>query len=462
MGSGNGEHYEPHSPSLGIPCPVVARIHVLYGHSYFYRLCDPAAGRGLATGDIRVVNMNKETGATETAPPMPLAGTRVIDISNFLAAPLASMFLSDFGADVIKVERPGTGDEVRRWGEVKNGVGLYYKAVNRNKKSVTADLRTPMGVEVVKRLVKDADILVENYRPGTLEKWGLSPEMLHEINPGLIVLRVTGFGQNGPNHKRPGFGTIAEAYAGYVYISGESSGPPLLPGFGLADSTTGLMGAYLASIALHEKRRSGRGQVIDLALYETLLTLLGPQVVNYDQLGIIQERAGSRLPFTAPRNIYRTRDGKFISVGGSAQSIFERICTALEIPDLPKDPRFIDNRARLKNVDALDAALQAAISRFDRADLMRSFVELEAAISPVNNVQDVMHDEHIASRENIVSLPDEELGAPLRMQNVVGKLSRTPGEIRHTGPRIGQHNREVLVGQLGFSEEELTRNGIEL
>jgi crotonobetainyl-CoA:carnitine CoA-transferase CaiB-like acyl-CoA transferase len=201
--------------------------------------------------------------------------------------------------------------------------------------------------------------------------------------------------------------------------------------------------------------------VIDLALYETLLTLLGPQVVNYDQLGIIQERAGSRLPFTAPRNIYRTRDGKFISVGGSAQSIFERICTALEIPELPRDARFADNRARLKNVDALDEALQAAISRFDRDELMRRFVALEAAISPVNNVEDVLRDEHVAARENIVSLPDDELGAPLRMQNVVGKLSRTPGTIRHTGPRLGQHNREVLIDQLGFTEEDLVRHDID-
>lgn len=393
---------------------------------------------------------------------MALAGTTVVDISNFLAAPLASMFLADFGADVIKVERPGAGDEVRRWGEVKNGVGLYYKAVNRGKKSVTADLRTPFGVDVVKRLVARADILVENYRTGTLEKWGLAPEVLMEINPGLIVLRVTGYGQTGPNSKRPGFGTIAEAYAGYVYISGEPQGPPLLPGFGLADSTTGLMAAYLASIALHEKRRSGRGQVIDLALYETLLTLLGPQVVNYDQLGIIQERAGSRLPFTAPRNIYRTRDGKFISVGGSAQSIFERICQALEIPQLPRDPRFADNRARLKNVDALDEALQQAIARFDRDQLMQRFVELEAAISPVNNVEDVINDEHVRSRGNIVALHDDELGGPLRMQNVVGKLSRTPGAIRHTGPRLGEHNREVLVDLLGFTPAELESQGIDL
>jgi crotonobetainyl-CoA:carnitine CoA-transferase CaiB-like acyl-CoA transferase len=392
---------------------------------------------------------------------MPLAGTKIVDISNFLAAPLASMFLADFGAEVIKVERPGLGDEVRRWGEVKNGVGLYYKAVNRGKKSVTADLRTPFGVEVVKRLVARADILVENYRVGTLEKWGLGPDVLMAINPGLIVVRVTGFGQTGPNSKRPGFGTIAEAYAGYVHISGEPDRPPLLPGFGLGDATTGLMAAYLASVALHEKRRSGRGQVIDLALYETLLTLLGPQVVNYDQLGIIQERAGSRLPFTAPRNIYRTRDGKFISVGGSAQSIFERLCTALEIPELPRDPRFAGNRDRLKNVDALDAALQQAISRFDRDELMRRFVELEAAISPVNNVEDVINDEHVVARENILAIEDEELGGPLRMQNVVGKLSRTPGAIRHTGPRLGEHNREVLVDLLGFSEAELAAQDID-
>ena len=391
---------------------------------------------------------------------MALADVSVVDISNFLAAPLCSMFLADFGADVIKVERPGAGDEIRRWGEVKDGVGLYYKAVNRGKKSVTADLRTPFGVEVVKRLVAKADIVVENYRTGTLEKWGLGPDVLTAINPRLIVVRVTGFGQTGPNSARPGFGTIAEAYAGYAYISGYPDRPPLLPGFGLADSTTGLMAAYLASVALHEQRRSGRGQVIDLALYEPLLTLLGPQVVNFDQLGLVQERAASRLPFTAPRNIYRTRDGEFISVGGSAQSIFERLCVALEIPQLPQDPRFSDNRARLANVDALDAALQAAIGNFDRDELMRRFIELEAAISPVNNVKDILQDPHVAARENIVALADEELGGQLRMQNVVGKLSRTPGAIRHTGPRLGAHNREILIDRLGFTEAELLAQGI--
>ncbi len=398
-----------------------------------------------------------------TAPgPRALEGVKVVDISNFLAAPLSAMFLADFGADVVKVERPGKGDECRYWGENKNGVGLYYKVVNRNKRTVTADLHTPFGVDVVKRLVKDADILCENYRPGTLEKWGLGPEVLHAINPGLIIVRVTGFGQTGPYSPRPGFGTLAEAYAGYVHITGTPDRPPLLPGFGLADSTTGLMAAFLASVALHAKRSTGRGQVIDLAIYETLLTLLGPQVVNYDQLGLVQERSGSRLPFTAPRNIYKTRDGKYVSIGGSAQSIFERICDALEVPALVKDPRFIDNRKRLVNAEALDEELQEAIERFDADTLVERFVAREAAISRVNSVADVIADPHVQARENIVPVDDDELGGPLRMQNVVGKLSGTPGEIRNTGPRLGKHNREVLVGQLGFTEDQLRAAGITL
>jgi crotonobetainyl-CoA:carnitine CoA-transferase CaiB-like acyl-CoA transferase len=392
----------------------------------------------------------------------PLAGFKVLDISNFLAAPMCSMYLADFGAEVLKVERPGHGDEVRYWGENKDGVGLYYKVINRGKRSITLDLRTPFGVEAVKRLVKDVDVIVENYRTGTLEKWGLGYDVLSAINPGLIMVRVTGWGQTGPNRMRPGFGTLAEAYSGFVHINGEPDRPPLLPGFGLADSTTGLMAAYLTSVALHEKRTSGRGQVIDLAIYETLLTLLGPQVVNYDQLGLVQERSGSRLPFTAPRNTYRTRDGQWVSIAGSAQSTFERICTALEVPDLVKDPRFATNRPRLTNAVALDVELQAAIERFDRDDLLERFVAIDATVAPVNSVADVVADPHVQARENIITLEDEELGGPVRIQNVVGKFSRTPGEVTRPGPRLGEHNREVLVGQLGYSEEELAAVGITL
>ncbi len=397
-----------------------------------------------------------------TDSPQPLAGVKVVDIANFLAGPIASMFLADFGAEVTKVERPDTGDELRFWGNDKNGVGLMYKMVNRNKHSVTADLRMPLGVEIVKRLVADADIVVENYRKGTLERWGLGYDVLSAINPGLIMLRVTGFGQTGPNSHRPGFGTLAEGYSGYAYISGYPDRPPLLPGFGLADDSAGLMGAFLALVALQEKNRSGKGQVIDMAIYEPLFTLLGPQVVDFDQLGLVQERNGSRLPFTAPRNTYRTKDGKWVSMSGSAQSTFERMCEALEVPELVNDPRFLDNRLRIQNAVALDDALQTAIEKFDRDALIALFDEFGAAVAPCNSIAEIFDDEHFKARENIVAVADDELGEPIRMQNVVGKLSRTPGEIRHAGPKLGSSNRDVLIDQLGFDEAELKAAGLPL
>jgi crotonobetainyl-CoA:carnitine CoA-transferase CaiB-like acyl-CoA transferase len=394
---------------------------------------------------------------------MALSGVRVADISNFLAAPMASMFLGDYGAEVVKVEHPSRGDEMRFWGENKNGVGLYYKVVNRNKKSVTADLRTPIGVEIVKRLVRTADVVIENYRPGTLEKWGLGYDVLSEVNPRIVMLRITGFGQTGPYSHKPGFGTLAEAFAGAAHITGFPDRPPLLPAFGLGDSTAGLAGAFLTMVALFERERhGGRGQVVEFAIYEPLLTLLGPQVVNYDQLGLVQERSGSRLPFTAPRNTYRTRDGKWVAIAGSAQSIFERICRALERPELIADPRFRDNRTRMENAAELDAKLQSAIERFDLDALIRRFEQHEAAAAPVNNVAQIFADPHYAARQNITAVPDEELGGPLRMQNVVGNFSRTPGAIRRAGPRLGEHNREVLVEELGFSEAELKDAGLPL
>jgi crotonobetainyl-CoA:carnitine CoA-transferase CaiB-like acyl-CoA transferase len=394
---------------------------------------------------------------------LPLAGVRVADISNFLAGPMISMFLGDYGAEIVKVEHPARGDEMRFWGENKDGVGLYYKVVNRNKKSVTADLRTPLGVEIVKRLVSKSDVVVENYRPGTLERWGLGYDVLSAINPGLVMTRVTGFGQTGPYAHKPGFGTLAEGFAGYAYITGYPDRPPLLPGFGLADSTTGLAGAFLTMVALFDRvKRGGQGQVVDVAIYEPLFTLLGPQVVNYDQLGIVQERNGSRLPFTAPRNTFRTRDGTWVSIAGSAQSIFERICRALDVPELVSDPRFLDNRVRMTHVTELEDTLQRAIERFDLDELLERFDKHEAAVAPVNNVAQIFADPHYAARQNITAVDDPELGGPLRMQNVVGQFSRTPGTIRWTGPKLGAHNRDVLVDELGFSEDELRAAGLPL
>jgi crotonobetainyl-CoA:carnitine CoA-transferase CaiB-like acyl-CoA transferase len=386
----------------------------------------------------------------------PLEGVRVIDIASFLAGPIGAMFLADFGADVIKVERPDTGDESRYWGNAKDGIGLYYKVLNRNKRSVTADLRTPLGVEIVKRLVKTADVLVENFRPGTLERWGLGWDVLSAINPRLVMVRITGFGQTGPNSPRPGFGTLAEAYSGFAYINGTPELPPILPGFGLADATAGLTGAYLAMVALKGRDvNGGRGQYIDLALYEPLFTLLGPQAVDFDQLGLIQERNGSFHSFTAPRNCYRTRDGKYVAVAGASQSTFERMCVALAVPDLPADPRFKDNRLRVQNNHLLDPLLAQAIESFTLDELMEKFIACEAAAAPVNNVAQVFEDPHFKARGNVVTVFDDELGGPIRFQNVVGKLSETPGEVRHAGPKLGSSNRDILIGELGFTEAEL-------
>ena len=399
----------------------------------------------------------------EPEPTGPLAGLKVIDLSAFLAAPMASMFLADYGAHVTKVERPGSGDEFRYWGHDKNGVGLYYKVINRNKRSVTLDLRTPFGVEAVKRLVRDADVVCENFRPGTLERWGLGWDVLSAINPGLVMLRVTGFGQTGPNSRRPGFGTLAEAYAGFASINGFADRPPILPAFGLADSTTGLTGAFLVMAALFGRAKNGgKGQQIDVAIYEPLFTLLGPQAIDYDQLGSVQTRTGSRHFFTAPRNCYRTKDGKYVAIAGAAQSTFERMCEALGVPEIPKDPRFKDNRLRMINNDQLDPPLAEAIERFTLDEIMESFTRLEAAAAPVNDISQIFEDPHFQARENIVTVHDDELGGPVRFQNVLGKMSATPGKVRHAGPKLGQHNREVLVGELGFGEDEVRAAGIEV
>lgn len=397
-----------------------------------------------------------------TTPRGPLVGLRVVDASNFLAAPTVSMHLADLGAEVIKIERPEGGDEFRQWGHAKNGVGLYSKVVNRNKKSVTADLRTPLGVEIAKRLAARADILIENYRPGTMERWGLGWEVLHALNPRLVMLRVTGYGQSGPNAQKPGFGTALEGYAGAVHIAGEPGRPPLLPPFGLADSSSGLCGAFLALAALRERDASGQGQVVDLALYEAMFAMLGPLVVDYDQLGLVQERVGSRLPWVAPRNTYRCRDGKWVSLSASSNATFVRLCDALGIPALADDPRFAGNRERVANVEALDEALQAAMLRFDRAELIRVIEASNAVVAPVNDVRDILADPHIQARASVIAVEDEELGGVLRMQAPSGRFARTPAEVRHAGPPIGAHNREVLVELLGFEEAALREAGMPL
>jgi crotonobetainyl-CoA:carnitine CoA-transferase CaiB-like acyl-CoA transferase len=399
-----------------------------------------------------------------TGPGRPaLSGLRVVELANFISGPFIGMQLADYGADVIKVEHPLRGDGIRGWGNRKNGIGLYHKVLNRNKRSVSADLGTVLGVEIVRRLVARAHVLIENFRPGTLEEWGLGYDMLSAVNPGLVLVRVSGFGQTGPYRERSGFGSLAEAMTGFAYTNGFADGPPLLPSFAMADTTTGLAGAFLTLAALEARRNNGgRGQVIDLPIYEPMLSLMGAQIVDFGQLGIVQERQGSRLPLVSPRNTFRTRDGGWIALSGGAHAVFQRLCAALDVPELVQDPRFSDNQKRLENADAIEQALQEAIGKFTLDEVAARLREHDAPGAPVYSVADVFDDPHIRARENITDVPDDELKDDIQMPNVIGKFSDTPGVVRHAAPRLGASNRDVLVEELGFNEQELIAAGITL
>ena len=379
----------------------------------------------------------------------------MLDLSNLIAGPMLGMYLGDFGAEVIKVEHPRRGDELRSWGHNKDGVGLMFKLLNRNKKTITLDLSSRSGQEPARCLIRKSDVVIESFRPGTLERWGLDYDSLSRDKPGLIMVRVSGYGQTGPYSNRAGFGTVAEAMSGYAHITGYPGDAPLLPAFGLADASTAIFGAFGVMLALYERAAgSGQGRLIDLALYEGLLTMLGPQVIDFDQLGLVQERLGSRLPFVAPRNTYRTADDKWIAIAGSTQATFERIAHALEIEALLEDPRFDCNRSRIENSAELDTRIQQAVVRWPRDEVLHRLASAGAAAGPVYSVEEILADPHFCSRENVVAVDDEELG-PVRMQNVTPRLAGSPGRIRWAGPPRGRHNRDVFVDLLGMSEEEL-------
>jgi crotonobetainyl-CoA:carnitine CoA-transferase CaiB-like acyl-CoA transferase len=381
-----------------------------------------------------------------------LAGLRVLDVSTLFAGPLAATMLGDFGAEVIKVEHP-KGDPVRYHGASKDGVGLWGKVVGRNKRGITLYLGSPEGQDVFRRLVATADVVVENFRPGTLERWGLGYEELSRINPGLVLVRVTGFGQFGPYAGRPGFGTLAEAMSGFAAITGEPDGPPTLPPFGLADGIAALAAAFATMTALRARDTTGRGQVVDLAIIEPILTLLGPQPTVYDAVGEIQPRTGNRSANNAPRNTYRTRDGRWVAVSTSAQSIAERVMHLVGRPEFVDEPWFASGAERAKHADELDEAVGSWIRERDRDEVVRAFEEAQAAVAPIYDVRDVLADPQFAALGSLVRVPDPELGSVL-MQNVLFRLSETPGEIRSAGPSVGQHTEEVL-GELGIGPDEI-------
>lgn len=385
---------------------------------------------------------------------MPLAGLKVIDLSTIFAGPLVASYMADFGADVIKVEHP-RGDPLRTQGYMKDGQPLWWKLVSRNKRCVTLDLHHAEGRDLLRRLVADADVLIENFRPGTLEKWGVGWEVLHQVNPRLVMVRTTGFGQTGPYKQRPGFGTLAEAMSGFAYSMGFPDRPPQLPPFGLADTVAAAFGAFAVMFAIYHRdvRGSGQGQFIDLAILEPIFAIQGPHVLNYQQLGIIQERMGNRTPFNAPRNCFQCKDGHWVAISAANLSTVQRTFEAIGRPELLQDPRFKDVQSRLAHVDELDAIIQDWIGRHTREEVLARFEECQATLAPVYNIADIVQDPHVQAREMIQKVADPDLGE-LWMQDVFPRLSLTPGRIRWPGRALGADNAEVY-GQLGLSAADL-------
>ena len=382
-----------------------------------------------------------------------LADLRVLDISTLFAGPTAAMMLGDFGAEVIKIEHPRRGDPSRGHGAHVDGVGLWWKTLSRNKRTVALDLSTPDGQQILRDLVVEADVLIENFRPGTLERWGLGPERLLELNPRLVVGRMTGFGQFGPMAQEPGFGTLAEAMSGFAAATGEPDGPPTLPPLALADGIAGITMAYAVMVAIHSGLHTGRGQVIDLAIIEPILGLLGGHVTAYEALGVVAPRTGNRSNSNAPRNTYRARDGRWLAVSTSAQSIAERVMTLVGRPELVKQPWFASGHGRVEHVDELDEAVASWIGQRDADEVIAAFRDVNAAIAPIYDASEIATDPQYKALNTFVRLPDEELGQTT-VQNVTFRLSETPGEVRWPGRSLGRDTDAVLK-DLGLAAERI-------
>lgn len=423
--------------------------------------------------------------------PGPVHGIKVLDLSVLIAGGTASSLLADFGAEVIKVERPGSGDPLRSWGPFYHDVSLWWKVHSRNKKSITLDLAHAEGQALLKQLAGHADLLIEGFRPGTMERWGLGPDDLHQVNPGLIVLRYSGFGQTGPYQDRPGFGTIAECISGYIGMTGFPDSPPVLPPVPLADEIAGVFGAMSAMMALYHRDVIGRdvigresldpdpagakqngtssgrtssgrtssgakGQVIDLSLFEPLFRLCIPHITMYDLLGIVRERVGNDFPDAAPRSLYRTGDQQWLGLSATSQGTWESLARAMGLEDLIEDPRFSDNAARLHHKDALNQILGEWLGQRPLAQVMEELVPSGGVVGPVYNARQIAEDPHYQARDDIIEVDDPDLGHA-RMLGIVPKFSETPGAVEHAGPRLGEHNQEIYRDWLGLGDAELRK-----
>ncbi len=380
-----------------------------------------------------------------------LDGVHVLDLSSQLAGPLIATTLGDLGADVVKVEHP-SGDEMRRWGPARDDIPLWWKVISRNKRLIALDLHEEGDREIVRQLTGWADVLVENFRPGRLESWGLGYDVLSELNSRLVMLRVTGFGQDGPMSSQPGFGTLAEAFSGYAAMSGLPDGPPMLPPFGLADGIAGVTGALAILAALRWRDQcGGRGQLVDLSLYEPLFSLLGPALIEYQQLGIVPRRQGNRSARTAPRNAYETADGHWIVLSAGTQQIANRVFRAIGRSELADDPRFATSEARRVNADEIDLIVADWISKHPQSEVLETFRALEAPVAPILTMPDIVEDPHYAARGSIVTAADPDLGE-VSMQRSPLRLSESPPTVRWTGALDIDRDRADVLSMLTSPE----------
>ena len=386
----------------------------------------------------------------------PLDGVRILDLSRLVAGNALTHVLADFGAEVVKVERPGQGDDLRNWRV--EGVSIHWKVYARNKKSITVNMRSERGRAILLDLVKTSQMLVENFLPGTLEQWELGPDVLHAANPKLVIVRISGWGQSGPDRSVPGFGSLVEARSGFAAMNGFADRPPVLPPLALADMVAGLYGAVAALVALrHCEVDQGKGQVVDLPLFDPLLSILGPQAALYELTGELPERLGSRSNLTAPRNSYRCRDGQFVALSASMQSMYERLMRTIGRPELIEDRRFLTNADRVRNNDQLDRVVAQFIEEHDQHDVLQIFRDAGVTVGPVHDTLGMLSDPLVKENRVMVRLPDEDIDSVV-MHNVAARLSETPGLIRSPAPTLGEHNNEIL-GDIGIDEVELSTLG---
>jgi succinyl-CoA---D-citramalate CoA-transferase len=385
----------------------------------------------------------------------PLQGIRVLELGSLIAGPFCAKTLADFGAEVIKIEPPGEGDPLRTWRRMRNGVSLWWHVQSRNKKSVTCDLRSPEGQEIVRRLARECDIAIENFRPGALEKWHLGWDALSRENPKLILVRISGYGQSGPYRERPGFAAIAEAVGGLRYVNGFPDRPPARPNLSLGDTLAALHGVIGALLALHHIKNGGKGQVIDVALYESVFNCMESLLPEYSAGGYVRERSGSALPGIAPSNLYPCKGGAYVLIAGNADSLFRRLMTAIGREDLRDDPALARNDGRAAQMERIDQAIAEWTAERDQQEVLNEMQEAEVPAGRIYSAADIAADPHFAARGMIRDIVAND-GEPLKVPGVIPVLSETPGGIRTAAPRLGEHT-DVVLREIGYSAEEINK-----